>query len=381
MKIIQVAPYFSPHIGGVETHVRGLSAELVQRGHQVRVYTSQFPAGAPEREKMDGFEVVRVKPLTSMFSTPVMPGLASRLKEETGADIIHAHSPPPLAEFSAALAADAMDVPFILTYHCDLEIPIPMGGLITSIYFKTLGLLTLAKCTRIIVTTRSYGSTSRAMWDFDPVVIPNAIDTDTFNPGNKGDRIRERYGLEGKFVVLSVGRIKFHKGIDFLVESALNTPPDVHYLIVGGGDFMDILKGEVKEYGVQDRVTFTGEVSDDDLPCCYAACDVFILPSVSRLEAFGLVGLEAMATSRPVIVSNIPGVREVVDDKVEGLIADPMNSEDLARKIMMIKASPERARKLGRNGRRKVVSRFSWKEVINDIEALYEEVASGRACR
>jgi rhamnosyl/mannosyltransferase len=212
------------------------------------------------------------------------------------------------------------------------------------------------------------------VWNFDPVVIPNAIDTTTFNPGNKGDSIRERWDLGDRFVVMYVGRIKFHKGIDFLVESALKTESDIHYLIVGDGDFMDALKGEVKQYELEDRVTFTGNVSDEDLPKYYAACDVFVLPSVSRLEAFGLVGLEAMATRKPVIVSSIPGVREVVDDGVEGLWVDPMNSEDLARKINSIRSRPKQARRMGRNGRNKVVSRFSWRKVINNIEDLYNDI-------
>src|SRR5947207_13469151 len=85
--------------------------------------------------------------------------------------------------------------------------------------------------------------------------------------------------------------------------------------------------------GVADRVQFLGRVSDEQLPEVYAACDVFVLPSVSRLEAFGIVALEAMATGKPVIVADIPGVREIIEDDQDGLLDDPVNPRDLADKL------------------------------------------------
>ena len=107
----------------------------------------------------------------------------------------------------------------------------------------------------------------------------------------------------------------------------------------------------------------------------YAACDVFVLPSVSRLEAFGIVALEAMATAKPVVVADIPGVREVIDNGKEGLLADPVNPQDLAEKIRWLLADPAARRTMGERGREKVVSSFSIERVTDQIEALYRSVA------
>src|SRR5438445_81827 len=123
------------------------------------------------------------------------------------------------------------------------------------------------------------------------------------------------------------------------------------------------MKRFANSMGVADRVRFLGRVSEENLPKVYAACDVFVLPSVSRLEAFGIVALEAMATAKPVVVADIPGVREVIDNGKEGLLADPVNPQDLAEKIRWLLADPAARRTMGERGREKVVSSFSIERV------------------
>ncbi len=137
---------------------------------------------------------------------------------------------------------------------------------------------------------------------------------------------------------------------------------------------MDKLRRRAKGEDVEDKVIFTGTVPFDDIPKYFAACDVFILPSISRLEAFGLVVLEAMASSKPVIVSNIPGVMELVTDGQEGLHSEPMNAEDIAKKIKLLLSNPNLRKKMGENGRKKVLDKFTWDKVAGQIEDVYEEV-------
>src|SRR5438309_11450662 len=103
--------------------------------------------------------------------------------------------------------------------------------------------------------------------------------------------------------------------------------------------------------GVADRGQFLGRVSDEQLPGVCAACDVFGLPSVSRLEAFGIVALEAMATAKPVIVADIPGVREMIEDGRDALLAAPVNPRALADKIRRPPADPDARRAIGARAR------------------------------
>ena len=365
MKIAQVTPYFHPHIGGVESYVLALSKELMKKGHDVTVYTTLIP-NTKENENIEGVNVKRIKPLFTLLKTPVTPSI-----KISGYDIVHAHSPPPFHSYSAARFCKKNKTPFVLTYHCDPEIPTFLGGLISWVYTKTFGSYTLKNADRIIVSTKTYAATSRAMWKHEPAVIPSAVDINEFNPEVDCRAVREKHNLEGN-VVLFVGRLVEHKGLEYLIRSARSV--DAKYLIVGEGELREKLGNLVKKLGVKDKIIFTGKVSNAELPKYYAASDVFVLPSVARLEAFGLVIAEAMSCSKPVIVSDIPGVREVITDNVEGVLVPPMDEKMLSEKINILLSNPEMRKSMGEKGRKKVEEKFSWDKVIGEIEKVYEEV-------
>lgn len=372
MKITQVTPYFYPHVGGVESHVLSLSRELAKMGHEVRIVTSLVKNSQPH-ENFDSLEIFRVKPLLNAYGTPVMPKL-SKVLSKMDCDVLHTHTPPPFTSYYAAKTSKKKGVPLVLTYHCDLEIPGIFGNFIVGIYRRIFEPYTLKQTDNIIVHTKTYGSTSRTIWRYDPMVIPSAVNASLFNPNIKGGRIREVYNLSNFNVVLYVGRLRHHKGLEYLIESAKHTAENVKYLIVGGGDFGVHLKNLAKKIGVSNKIIFAGEVPNEKLPEYYAACDVFLLPSVSRLEAFGLVILEAMASGKAVIVSDIPGVREVIENNVEGLLAEPLNSKDIAEKINFLLADKELRERMGKNGRKKVEENYQISTIARQVENVYRDV-------
>jgi glycosyltransferase involved in cell wall biosynthesis len=367
MKIAQLTPYFHPHIGGVESYVLALSKELMKKRHDVTVYTTLLP-NTKENENIEGVNVKRIKPLFTLLKTPVTPSL-----KISGYDIVHAHSPPPFHSYFAARFCKKNKIPFVLTYHCDPEIPSFLGRLISAMYMRTFGIYALKNADRIIVSTKTYAATSRAMWNYEPAVIPSAVDIKEFNPNVDGNDIREKYNLDGN-VVLFVGRLVEHKGLEYLIRSARSV--DAKYLIVGEGELRRKFEEEVKNLGLSDKIIFTGKVSSTELPKYYAASNVFVLPSVARLEAFGLVIAEAMSCGKPVIVSDIPGVRELITDNVEGVLVPPMDEKVLSEKINILLSNPEMRKRMGESGRKKVEEKFSWERVIGEIEKVYEEVVS-----
>ena len=370
MRIIQVAPYFQPHIGGVESHVLEISRELIRRGHDLEVYTSQYSPELPEKEYIDGIPVHRVKTLLNVFTTPLFPKLRNELMG-VSCDVVHVHVPPPFVEFFSARACNKTKVPLVMTYHCDLELPNILGKFIVGFYRRTFGHYSLLFTDKIVVTTNTYAATSRSVWRFKPIVIPNAVNTKDFHPGVDASKIIKRHKLEGKKVVLFVGRIKFHKGIEYFVSSAKFLGDDTKYLIVGSGDFEPPIRDLIKSLDLEDKVILVGKVPQDELPLYYAACDLFVLPSLTRLEAFGIVGLEAMASGKPVIVSDIPGVREVITDGKEGYLTPPMEIKVMAEKIKRLLSDPGLCRKMGGRGRAKVVSRFDISKIVDDLEKVY----------
>ncbi len=372
MRIAQVAPYFHPHIGGVESHVLTLSEGLVRRGHEVTVYTSNY-ANLKERETFHGIKINRLKQAASIFSTPVTPSLKKAFAE-TDHEVVHAHTPPPLSAYYSAKACKRTKIPLVVTFHCDLELPGVLGKITTGLYQRTLSRYTFKRADRIIVHTKTYGATSRTIWKYDVEIIPSAVDQGRFEGDIDPREIIKRHGLEDKRVVLFIGRLVYHKGLEYLIDSAKLTSNDVRYLIVGSGDYLEKLRKRARAKSVEEKVIFTGSVAFDDIPKYFAACDVFVLPSVSRLEAFGLVVLEAMASSKPVIVSNIPGVMELVTEGREGLHAEPMNPEDIAEKTNTLLSDDALMKKMGENGRKKIEQEFTWDKVVKQVEDVYKEL-------
>lgn len=374
MRIVQVAPYYFPHLGGVESYMRSLCRELVRLGHEVMIYTAQHDPRVRLAGRVEGIPVRRFRPVAMPMATPITPALAHRLAGERW-DIIHAHTPPPLTSYYAAKAARRSGTPFVLTYHCDPILPSLAGRFAAWVYRWTLGRYTLAAADKVIATTETYAATSRTLWPYDTVVIPNGVDIGRFRPGLDGSAVRRRHSIApGERVVLFVGRLTHHKGVDYLIRAAGHFPHGCRLLIAGDGPLRPSL-AELA-HRAKGRVLFAGAVSEEALPSYYAACDVLVLPSVSRLEAFGIVLLEAMASGKPVIATDMPGMREVVDDGVEGYLVRPFDSDDIAKHVRRLLAEPEAAARMGVRGREKVEEKYSWRMLAGRVVEIYQELAA-----
>ena len=372
MHILQVTPYFYPHFGGVESHVLGLSENLIKLGHEVEVVTSRY-SRMPEIEKFNDIKITRLPQWINMYNTPVVTAIQSFVRR-SHADVVHVHSPPPFTERFAAKGAKESNKPLVVTHHCDLELKGIFGNIAVNLYQSMLGKYPLEIADKVISTTKSYATTSRSLWDIDVEVVPNAVDIDRFHPRNDGRHIRDKYVNENESLALFVGRLVPHKGIGILIRSIKNTQ-NGKLLIVGDGPYLPWLKKLAKKLNIEERIVFVGPISDYWLPAYYAATDVVILPSTSRLEAFGIVGLEGMATGKPLILSDIPGVRDVISSD-EGFIVEPLDPEAIKTSIEKIWNSPEMAKQMGKKGRERVEKLFSWEKVSKDIEKIFYEITS-----
>ena len=343
--------------------------------------TSRFSRMLPSLEHRGGVVVRRVPTLVNMLRTPVMPALFREVMKG-GWDVVHSHSPPPIAAYFACTAAENIGVPHVLTYHADDEIPIPaLGPVIVAAYRWSMGRYTFAHSDQVVVSTQTYASTSRLVWNYDPEVIGAAIDAGRFGSHVDGARMRRSLGIpppEEGHMVLFVGRLVPHKGVEFLLEAIPMLRPSARVVVVGEGHHRDLLEASARARGVADRVEFVGGVAQEELPSLYRAADVCVLPSISRLEAFGLVGLESMASERPVVLSDIPGVREVIEDGKEGLLAAPADPEDLAAKINTLLDDPALRAEMGARGRERVLRHFTWEVVGAQFRRIYERLASER---
>ncbi|HXQ48915.1 MAG TPA: glycosyltransferase family 4 protein, partial [Thermoplasmata archaeon] len=293
-------------------------------------------------------------------------------------DVFHLHYPPPLTSFFATRGLGGRGVPVCLTYHCDLDLPGVAGRLLARTYERIFLPPTLRRVNRIIVHTRSYGSTSAGLRGRELAVIPSVVDLDRFRPGLDPGPLRAKLDLEGKRVVVFTGRLVPHKGVDVLLDALAELPKDVVLVLIGSGPRLPVLRSRARRMEIEDRVRFCANVSDEELPIHLALGNVFVFPSENRLEGFGLAVAEAMAAGLPVVTADMPGVREVIEPGVEGLLAEPLLAHDVAEKVRRLLDDPALARRMGAAGRLRAERRYGLVMVAGQLLKLYADlIAAG----
>ncbi len=169
-------------------------------------------------------------------------------------------------------------------------------------------------------------------------LLPNAIDLSAYGVGDKSRFLLERYGLTGKTVLLTFGRLvsaERAKGFDEVLEllpELIHEIADIAYVIAGDGDDRERLREKAQALGLAERVVFTGLVVEQEKADLYRLADAYVMPS--RGEGFGFVLLEAMACGAPVVASCIDGGREAVRDGKLGILVHPNDPKDIRRGIL-----------------------------------------------
>lgn len=177
-------------------------------------------------------------------------------------------------------------------------------------------------------------------------ILPNAIHLERYQPGEKDPELERRYGVTGKRVIMTFGRLagaERYKGFDQMLEILHELAahvPDVAYMIVGEGTDRERLRRKAEALGVADRVVFTGFVSEAEKAALYRLADAYVMPS--RGEGFGFVILEALATGIPTVASKVDGGREAVRDGMLGALVDPEAPEQILEATIRALAQPKR---------------------------------------
>ena len=223
---------------------------------------------------------------------------------------------------------------------------------------------------------RTYGAVPERVF-----VVPPGVDLSVFQPVDR-DEARRKIGYGPGRLLLFVGRLERLKGVEVAIRALAllrdRNHDDVRLLILGedskDGDEgeKDRLKAVAADIGVRDRVDFLGSVAHHELPYFYSAADVCVMPSYS--ESFGLVGLEAQASGRPVVGSDVSGLRSVIRDQVSGYLIAGHDPAEYAERIGRLLEDPELAQQMGRRGRL-LAQRYSWTRTADRLRELFEDVA------
>lgn len=379
LRIAHVTATFPPYRGGTGNVCYHNARELARRGHDVHVFTAAI-SGVSGDEQRDGITIHRLRPLLRVGNAPILPGLFTALR---GFDVIHLHYPFFGGEITT-LAARLSHTPLVITYHQDVLLQGVMAAIERTLRL-TAGRLTLRAAARLLFTSRDYGNASYVR----PLLrgreaqigeLPNGVDTTAFTPGPTDADLRSQHQLstEDRVALLVAGldRAHYFKGVEVFLQALAQLPREIKGVIVGDGDLRASYQATANTLGLSDRVRFAGRVSDADLPRYYRLADVTVLPSVTMGEAFGLVLVESLASARPVIATNLPGVRTVVSQDRDGLLVEPNDPAMLAQALRQILDDSEHSQTMGQAGRAKVESLYDWPQIGARLEAIYQQVLS-----
>lgn len=185
--------------------------------------------------------------------------------------------------------------------------------------------------------------------------------------------IKNSYDLEGKTIMLSLGRLVKRKGVDRTIEALTRIPEEesqnLIYFIAGSGPREEYLK-KLVPLRFAKKIVFLGKLSEDEKWAWLRLCDIFIMPSrdiAGDFEGFGIVYLEANLCGKPVIAGNSGGVKDAVVDGVTGLMVDPEKVDDIKAAIVRLLKDPELRHKLGEQGQKRAIEDFDWETKIGDI--------------
>jgi rhamnosyl/mannosyltransferase len=359
---------YPPIMGGIERHIDSIRKALPDVEQDVLACSRQVRTivrRAPER----GTEVLTGE-LGRVLSTPLAPSFPVWLHRIARDAIVHLHMPQPIGELSALTLPE--DIPLVVTYHADIY----RQRWLLFLY-RPLILKCLRQADAVIAGSESLRTKSPLLVQSGvPInVVPYAIDVEKWAPERADrslvDEIRERYGRQH---LLAVGRLVPYKGFDRLVAAAERLAWPV--VIVGEGVLRKQLENEIASRGIARRVHLVGRVDDERLAAHFAAASAFVLPSWNHAEAFGIATLEAQAAELPVIVTDVgTGTTEAFLAGETGFAIPPDSIDALTEAVAELATDPERAREMGRRGRRHVTEHHSLMTLGTNLRHIYERVS------
>jgi glycosyltransferase involved in cell wall biosynthesis len=371
--------YFHPVIGGAETHVFHLSKNLIQRGHEVFVLTSDctptnnYPPLA-NREEINGIHIQRFKTFHLGAGLRIWRGLAGEILQ-LQPDIIHAHSIGFLHSDVCGLLARIKGIPSVATTHGALGIgdPAHKEDIRRKIWASIVTRLTLRFFDRIILISPAEKSwVLKAVHPERICIIPNGVPGEIFDNNIDPLPFRKKYGLEATPVILYLGRLIGKKGVEHLLTAAplILKKYRVKILIVGpDGGKKRMLMELSQNLHLDKDVIFTGELSDEDKLQAIACSDMLILPS--KKEAQGIAILEAQAMGKPVIATRQGGIPYFIKDGENGVLIDYGRPDQIAKAVEKLLSDREFREKIGKKGK-ETARMLNWDVITQKILDIYE---------
>ena len=388
--------------GGIESHIFYTSKHMVRAGHNVTILDIKETKADPDIEYIDGIKFVRlhIKRAGITSRSFIMSYIKSRINtalfalkvsgyiKKSNFDVIHLHATTVIGFILTSINRKLRKRTVYSAYS-------PFWFMSSLSKLDRLAIIAdhslMQRADKLIIQNDSLKERLIAMGKVTPekiTVIYPGTDTSEFRPDISTSDIKKRYGFEGRMTILFVGRIVPYKGVEYLVRAAdivVNDfgYRDVLFLLIGPlaehgmdkvehGDYIANIFSFIKGSDLETNVKLTGAVPSDDLTRLFAACDIFVLPSVA--ETFGMVVSQAMASAKPVIGTRVGSIPVQIKDGWNGYLVEPANERQLAEKIKYLIGHPEQRKRMGLNGRKFAEDEFDWSRVTEQTLDVYQSV-------
>ena len=363
MKIALVSPYDYAHPGGVVIHMANLYEQFTKMGHDVRIITP-FSGSSDSLDSQDIIPVGKPFPVPSGGSiaratlSPMLSSPVRDILERERFDIIHLHEPLGSTLTICTLrVSNTINVGTFHAYHSGTMGYRLMSPFVMRWFKKLHGKIAVSKPAMDFIGKRFPG---------EYAIIPNGIDVAHFSAAVSPI---EKFN-DGKLNILFVGRMEKRKGLRYLLgayKTVKQELPNSRLIVVGPGK-REKYEKRVKMANLKD-VIFTGYVPNEELHIYYQTADLFCAPATGE-ESFGIILLEAMAASKPIVASAIEGYASVLSHGVEGLMVPPRDEQALASALIQLLKDEPLRREMGARGRLKA-EECSWTNVARRVMEYY----------
>lgn len=392
LKILHLGKYYPPYRGGMERFMADLMGASVRRDMAVAaVVHNHIPGWRGEVRTLsvagtDGtasgtYRLYRAPSYGRFLYAPISPQFPLWLRKAVKLerpDVIDLHLPNTSA-FWAMFLRETKRIAQVVHWHADV-VPSEHDRRLKFAYplYRPLEQRMLRRAARIVVTSPTYLDGSRALtpWREKCRIAPLGLDPSRLPRLSDETRAaaEQRWG-NTELRILSVGRLTYYKGHEFLL-AALRSLPGVSAIIVGEGERYDALARMIAEFALGDRVKLAGSLSDTQVHALLASCDCFCLPSIERTEAFGVSLVEAMAHGKPAVACDIPGsgVGWVVQDGQTGYVVPPRDPAALAGAFRDLRANRSLRLTLGNAGYKRYQKMFEIDYAADAMVRIYREL-------
>ena len=371
-RILTLAGYFYPHIGGYEKNVYELSRRLVQRGYEVDILTCNTEHSSTY-EELEGIHIYRIPSWNALSSTyPVpKPSLTSfrilRRLLRKNYDVINTQTRFFITSFLGLVFAKVKKTPLVHTEHGTRHsiVANKVIDLVSRAYDHGIGTLIVKSATRNIGVSEAACEFLKHLGATDTQLIYNGIDTTIFR--KKDANYRQKLGISNNALLITfVGRLIYAKGVQDLISvfpKIKETIPDAKLLIVGDGPYRANLENMACQNDCSADTVFLGQKNQDELIDILSATDIFVNPSYS--EGLPTSVMEAASVGLPIIATDVGGTREIIADYESGMLVKIKDVEQIERKLRELFASTELRTELGSNARISVNKKFDWDKITD----------------